>query len=250
MMDSKRKKYKPKEYFSGWELGVAESIYYGDKKRLDNLLIQGRPLNHVGQEGFTFLMYAIMLEEYSMTEYLLKKGADPNMISPLMKNKYNRGLEDSQKLPEDILPLETCCYSDYPLKWMKLLVKYGADLNDNRVIPPLHQAIMSNNPMEKVEYLLACGANIDQTYQGDTPIMTAASIMNWKMINYLLDRGANVSYVADDGVSLGFRLQEYRKLTTWTPEGRENLEHVIDRLKEKGVQFPVRKQKPKPFLPE
>ena len=42
MSNKEREKYPPAEYFNGRELSVAEAIYYGDKKLLENALISQR----------------------------------------------------------------------------------------------------------------------------------------------------------------------------------------------------------------
>jgi len=245
MFNRERKKYPPAEYFSGQELIVAKAIYDGDKKQLARVLESGRDINTVGQGGLSYLMYAIYIEDYGMTEFLLEKGADPNLLSPLMITKRNSRRDEKDRRPQNLLPLETCC-QHYPIKWMKLLIKHGADLNDNRASTPLHAAVMSGNKMEKVKYLLDCGADINQTDKSDTPIMTAADIMDWSMVNYLLDRGADVHHVNRNGYSLGLDLQEYAARDVWTPEGRKQIEDLINRLKEKGVEFPVTKQEPAP----
>ena len=39
--------------------------------------------------------------------------------------------------------------------------------------------------------------------------MTAAGVMNWDLVDYLLDHGADVFRVDNDGYTLGLYLQEY-----------------------------------------
>lgn len=248
MSNKEREKFPPAEYFSGQELTVAEAIYYGDQKQLGRLLDRGYATDHIGQGGLTYLMYAVFIENYEMTEFLLKKGAGPNKLSPWMLHKRNVVREKKDWRPANMLPLETCCGADYPIKWVKLLIKYKADLNDNRAEPPLHAAIMSDD-IEKVKYLLDCGADINQEDRSSTPIMTAAKILSWHMVDYLLDRGADVFRVNRNGYTLGLYLQEYINRDAWTPEGRKRIEGLIHRLKEKGVQFPVMRQPSTPIDP-
>lgn len=242
MFDGARKKYPPKDYFSGRELAVAEAIYYDNKRQLVKLLDNGLyPINAIGQGGLTYLMYAIFIENYDMAELLLKQGADPNQVSPwvLYRNLFLR--EDGSVWPIDVLPLSTCCEPGYQIKWMKLLVKHGADLNDNRAKTPLEVAITAKD-VEKVEYLLDCGANINQTYQSYTPVMIAAMVLNWDMVNYLLDRGADVFQVNRNGYTLGLYLQEHIDRGVAAPEWLARVQALIDRLKEKGVEFPIERQ--------
>ncbi len=244
MLDRKRDGYRPDEYFYNEELPIAEAIYNGKQKELKALIDGGAEINHVGKEGFTYLMYAIMIEDYKITECLLENGADPNQLSPLMKTKRNKVREESEKMPLNMLPLETCCGSSYPMKYLELLVKHGADLNDTRAELPVYAAIMSDD-MKKIEFLLKNGADINQQdRRGGTFLMSAANTMNWHVVDYLLDCGADVFLVDRNGYTLGLKLQEYINRDVWTPEGQARLQGLIDRLKAKGVVFPVRKQTP------
>ena len=248
MSNKERERLQPKKYFSGQEILVAEAIYNGEKTQLEKLLNAEFNVNKPGKQGLTYLLYAIKVKNYTITEFLLEKGADPNQLAyyVIPTEKIVRDEWDDE--PVKTLPLETCCGASYPIKYMKLLIKYRADLNDNRTETPLHVAIMADD-MEKVRYLLDSGANINQTYRSSTPIMTAAKIMSWHMIDYLLDRGADVFHVNRNGYTIGLYMQEYANRDAWTPDGRKRIEGLINRLKEKGVKFPVYKQTPTPVDP-
>ena len=248
MSNRERERFPAAEYFNKQELPIAEAIYNGEEKKLQNLINQGANISHIGEEGFTYLMYAVMIENYEITELLLENGADPNQISPLMKTKRNaRREEGERKRSLDMLPLETSCGSSYPIKYMKLLIKHGAviNVNNNKTPPPLEEAIITDD-MEKIKYLVANGADINLLYQSSTPIMTAAKIMSWHMIDYLLDCGADVFHVNRNGYTIGLYMQEYIDRDVWTPYGRKRIEGIIERLKAKGVKFPVTKQEPTP----
>jgi len=246
MSNSKRERFPYKDYFGKDEIQIAEFIYYGEVGRLNDAIIRGANINHVGKEGFTYLMYAVLIEQYDVVECLLKNGADPNLISPLMKTKWNETREESEKMSVDMLPLEVCSgSSNYSIKYMKLLLKYGANINDNRTKTPIDEAVLLQD-MEKLKFLIANGANINLVYQNNTPIMTAVVIMSWDIVDYLLDCGADVSYVAEDGYSVGLLLQEYSDRDEWNRYGRKRIEGLIERLKQKGVKFPATKLPPTP----
>jgi len=248
MSNNKRERFPYKEYFDKDEIQIAEFIYYGEVGRLNDAIIRGANINHVGKEGFTYLMYAVLIEQYDVVECLLKNGADPNLISPLMKTKRNNiNLREKKDWrPVEMLPLEVCSgSSNYSIKYMKLLLKYGANINDDRTKTPIDEAVLLQD-MEKLKFLIANGANINLVYGKNTPIMTAVVIMSWDIVDYLLDCGADVFYVAEDGYSVGLLLQEYSDRDAWNRYGRKRIEGLIERLKQKGVKFPATKLPPTP----
>ncbi len=248
MSNKEKEKYRPEKYFSEQQVLVAEAVYNGEEKQLEKLLKMGLDVNKPGKQGLTYLLYAIKVNNYAVTEILLEQGADPNFLAYYVIPSDKIVKDEWDDEPIRTLPLETCCGASYPIKYMKLLVKYGANLNDNRTELPLHVAIMADD-MEKVKYLLANGADINQLERSSTPIMTAAKIMSWHMMDYLLDRGADVFHVNRNGYTVGLYMQEYINRDAWTPDGRKRIEGLINRLKEKGVKFPVTKQTPTPIEP-
>ena len=81
----KVKDFKPDAYFSHEiesEMTMADAIYYGEKKLVRDYINTGRvDINRPGKVGFTFLMYAVYIEQYDVAKVLLENGADPNILS-------------------------------------------------------------------------------------------------------------------------------------------------------------------------
>ena len=79
------KEFKPDTYFSrkvDLEMAMADAIYYGEKKLVRDYINTGRvDINRPGKAGFTFLMYAVYIEQYDVAKVLLENGADPNILS-------------------------------------------------------------------------------------------------------------------------------------------------------------------------
>ena len=61
------KEFKPNTYFSrkvDLEMAMADAIYYGEKKLVRDYINTGRvDINRPGKAGFTFLMYAVYIEQ-------------------------------------------------------------------------------------------------------------------------------------------------------------------------------------------
>jgi ankyrin repeat protein len=73
--------------------------------------------------------------------------------------------------------------------YIKTLLSYNADINDNRATPALLHAVLRND-REMVDYLLDNGAdiNIQQTVTLRNALLQAANILDYDMVNHLLDR--------------------------------------------------------------
>lgn len=227
------KEFKPKTYFgSGLELALAENIYYGEKSSVKEYLETGRiDINKPGKSGFTYLMYAIYIEQYSIAKVLLQNGADPNLLSVVT-------FPDGST--EKLLPLACICEHEwYPIKYIELLIENGANVNDTRESPLINCIIHSGKDQKKVCYLLEQGADINQVRNGLTPIQFAVMGRRLDLVDLLWDRGADPLYINNIGISLGFLIQDivYKKLGT--PEYVAHAQRIMDRLESMGVKFPV-----------
>lgn len=108
-------------------------------------------------------------------EYLLKNGADPNVLD----KSGNSPLIGAVK--------------DRDLNRIKLLLDYGADINviPNSKISALHEAV-SNNDLEIADYLLAKGIRTDvQDMNSNTPLYISVTKIYDDMTNLLLNNGAD-----------------------------------------------------------
>ena len=125
------KEFKPNTYFSrkvDLEMAMADAIYYGEKKLVRDYINTGRvDINRPGKAGFTFLMYAVYIEQYDVAKVLLENGADPNILSIVTH---------PDGAVERLTPLSCVCENNwYPIKYIKLLVENGANINDTITAP-------------------------------------------------------------------------------------------------------------------
>lgn len=230
------KRFKPETYFSNkvdLEMDMANAIYHGDKKCVKDYINTGRvDINKPGEAGFTYLLYAIFLERYDIVRVLLELGADPNQLSVV---KHPDGSI------EKLTPLVCVCRNHwYSIKYIKLLVEKGANVNDTIVSPPLVTCIMnSGKDQKKVRYLIENGANINQVFGDYTPMQHAVLGRRLDLVDLLWSYGANPLYIGKRGNSLAYMVQKIVNKNLGTPEYVNHAREIMERLKDLGVQFPV-----------
>lgn len=230
------KNFKPDTYFSHEiesEIAMANAIYYGEKKLVRDYINTGRvDINRPGQAGFTFLMYAIYIEQYDVAKVLLENGADPNILSIVRHPSGNI---------EKLLPLYCICQHNwYPIKYMKLLVENGANVNDT-ILSPLATCIKhSGKGTKKVRYLIEHGAKVNQEFGGLTPIQFAVIARRLELVDLLWNEyNADPLYVGKSGISLAFMVQNIVDNKLGTPEYIDHAQAIMKRLEKLGVKFPV-----------
>ena len=179
-----------------------------------------------------------------MAKLLLKLGADPNLLSfvnhPVKGNNpdYIQREEGTFRL----MPLSFVCgHPDWDIKYIKLLIEYGADVNATIPFTPIHELIVGGaGDMERIKYLMKYGLDLNVPDNlGDTPIITAAIVRDLDLVEYFLDYGANPKQINKDGVSLGYKLQQQIERKLGTPEYLTHAEEIIERLKKMGITFPA-----------
>ena len=233
----KVKDFKPDAYFSHEiesEMAMANAIYYSNNELVKDYIKTGRvDINTPGKYGFTYLMYAIYIQKYDMAKLLLKLGADPNLLSfvnhPVKGNNpdYIQREEGTFRL----MPLSFVCgHPDWDIKYIKLLIEYGADVNATIPFTPIHELIVGGaGNMERIKYLMKHGLDLNVPDKlGDTPIITAAIVRDLDLVEYFLDYGANPKQINKDGVSLGYKLQQQIERKLGTPEYLTHAEEIIN----------------------
>jgi len=230
------KEFKPDIYFShkvDLEMAIADAIYYGEKKLVRDYINTGRvDINRPGKAGFTFLMYAVYIEQYDVVKVLLENGADPNILSIVTH---------PDGAVEYLTPLSCVCENDwYPMKYIKLLVENGANVNDTITVPFTLCIAHSGNDLKKIRYLIEHGAKVNMEFKGKTPIQLAAMIGKWDLVSLLWDEyGADPLYVSKDGRSLAFIVQNSIEKKLGTPKSLAHAQAIMERLEKLGVKFPV-----------
>lgn len=239
-------KYVPEKYFAkGDEFRLANAIYYDNESEVKFVINQTSiDINKPGKYGLTYLMYAIYCKQYSMVKLLLKLGANPNILSkvnhPIQGDNQDVTLRN--KYTELCMPLPFVCGNpDWGMKYVKLLVENGADVNLANPFLPLNEVLVGGNAdMKKIKYLMEHGADLNSfNVDGETPIIVAAMMRKLDIVEMFWEDGANPKHIDNDGASVAYWLQEDINKNLGTPKYIAHAKRIIERLKKIGVKFPV-----------
>ena len=237
----------PQVYFpDGQELKMATAIYDGDTRSVQSMINDGVDLNRISKGGMTYLFYAMLTINYDMLELLLKNGANPNIRSVFYTRPdlHKKGLSDDKTIG---ICLVYSGYGDYDIKYMKLLLKYGANINDTTYISPLVTAARDKiQGKEKIKYLAEQGINLNYTLTGTSVTAEQALIFKWNMVLFLLDLGADPLVGDDPKFTVAASVQKYydRGFDLNSEHGKMAQE-VKRRLEQRGVKFPYYPKKNK-----
>jgi ankyrin repeat protein len=165
---------------------------------INKILEKNININSLDKNGNSSLSVAIHSDNYEITDLLLQKGANPNIISPVIN-----------------APISFVTIFNDNLNILKLLVEYKLDIEakDKEGNSLLAIAVYENNP-EFVNYLLDIKANINSIDNyGQTPIFKTLYMNNISLFNILLDRKADIFIKDNSNYSpffLSFKLKRYK----------------------------------------
>ena len=170
-------------YFrSGPKRELAEAIRRNDTTEVARL-VKTVNVNDTGLMGVTFLLIALRQledtpDQQTSIRLLLEAGAKPNKSA-----QYEH--------PLTVALMHDAKAGAAPVK---MLLDAGADPNqvDEFGNPVFFMAVGKDATVESLALLLDRGANINTVAKnGHTILFDAANTRNWKMVLYLLERGAN-----------------------------------------------------------
>lgn len=155
------------------------AIFRNNQKIIDKILEKSFDINIRSDNGSTALLYS--LNNYDTAVRLLEAGADPNI-------ENNDG----------VTPIAYVLNRSWCLGLYEKLISHGAKIEPTG--KNLHQYIPIG-PASIIEDLLAGGANVDETLEGETPLMVALRKVKCEKIRKILKYNPNVDYMNDKGES-------------------------------------------------
>lgn len=214
-----------------WEL--AKAVRAGNTSRVNEILLKDR-INIDYREpkyGQSLLFWAIWHNKTDMVQFLLSKGANPNL------HDYFDG--------QSPITLAAGYYGE-DIKMLKLLLEYGGDPNDytldsdsvtgmRSMSTPLINA--AANDLEKVKLLIKAGADINLAVEpGQPPLFRAIMNNRADVIRYLvIDQKADfrqVFIVTIQGDTLDFKDLLSGSTMEMVEESAKELSCVYDYLKQ------------------
>jgi len=226
-----------------WNLAVA--IRDENIDEIKRIVREEKPDINVQESKFgqTLLILTVLNEQYSSCEALLQLGADLNK-----HNHYN----GSSAIIEAAGINGT---DDDNTKFLRLLLKHGANPNDEEIgdrrqgnmkrNTPLLKACSNVNklksPVGKVKLLVEAGANIDYKNEfNQTPLSEAFVLDHYDVVIYLLEKGVDYRRVISTDVEgkeyyLWDKLR-YKLLPLDTEEYKQKMA-IVEFLKAKGIDY-------------
>lgn len=134
-------------------------------------------------DGMTSLNWALQTKNNQVLKYLLTKGANPNLVFNNCQDNLFFAVADSN------------------LEAVKLLLKYGAEVNPQDNSVPLTMALHHNNFII-ADYLISHGADVNLTDEDNrTALFDMAVTSDFAKCEYLIKNGANETIEDKYGVT-------------------------------------------------
>ncbi len=160
-----------------------------DKLKILQYLVENKcDLNATDPEsGRTALMLTLhVIPQYSVTEFLLKNGADPKLRSKSGGTALMYLCASSSFSQEKSAIRE--------LELLKSLLRGGADINaaDDAGYTPLFIALRQQKSPELIKALVWAGADVNRAVNDVSPLMLAAALYPADIAEILISRGAKL----------------------------------------------------------
>ncbi len=190
---------------------------------VQRILANGMDINMRNSSGRSLLGQAVIQNNPGVVRLLLEYGADPDYAdtvvgyTPLHEAALrgftlvgqilleNRAYPNAKAIKKET-PLHLAC-GNGQFDFVVLLLKAGASVEskDETDLTPLHAAVLYGDP-RTVALLLKAGASVDDKLQGSwdlpggmTPLHIAASDGNLAICKLLVDNGAFINVIDDEG---------------------------------------------------
>jgi ankyrin repeat protein len=178
------------------------------------LMNKGVQVNQVAHSGGTAIMFSAGGGHNETTKFLIDSGADVNVIVAAtpeyiadVAKAIAEGKEDAEPHKDGVTALMVAAQGGH-IGTVKMLVEAGAvvDIADDEDMTPLLNAIKGNYGA-LATYLVEYGANPNDVYIDDKKkkhnlLMDAILVSNNEFAILLIDKGANVDYADEEGVSV------------------------------------------------
>lgn len=152
-----------------------------------------------------------------------------------MRNSFILIVAMGAVLSVNILVLTSCGESETKTqnKEMDMVQKKdGSNHEVGRWDIPLNRALTLN----EVKKLVEAGADINQQdIGGATPMIVAATLNQYQIVNYLIEAGADPKLKNKMGISIIYIIKDSHETMAREGEGRNQMLKTVELLKERGI---------------
>ena len=194
---------------------MAEAIKNGNPNRFKALYGDSQLVNEEGRSGITLLWLAVKFQQEEIVEFLLDRGASPNVEIDRVDSIIGLAAEGDSAI-------------------LRRILAAGASIDQEsggmRRFLPVHHAAESGR-IENMKMLLAVGADVNSRSEtGSTPLSTAVALRNMKMALYLLEAGANPMIANNVGTTAVYILLNQ----TFNKEDSKRVAEILEWLTSHG----------------
>lgn len=189
-------KWDPHDYFyDPRHIEMCNAIEYEEYEKIETLLSFGIDINACGKGNMTFLFWGLP-NGVKMFEFLLKKGADPNIVF------------DNDIVPKDLMFFSSvgACIMTLQEEYTKLFLKYGGcpHLVNSENSQSLLFYIIGNDDLDIVRQNLTllsnAGADINHRDNQGKTLLTASQ--RWQIWILLLELGVDYRIPDNEGKTI------------------------------------------------
>jgi len=198
------------------QIAMANAVENDDVARVRELARSGVDVNARGEQGMSFVVWAMGHRRKNALRALLEARANPNAPGTM----------------------ELAAKDDDP-DYLRLLLSAGGDPNTkNHNGEPLIFTAVGEMRWENMRALIEKGADMNaRGKDGSTAIFLLAGLNQYAEVDWLLQRGADITPATDTGATLAWQVQRSR-IDPASPQAGWR-DRVKSQLAGRGIRFPV-----------
>jgi hypothetical protein len=233
--------WKAEDYFTDPQvIALCQAIEASDLVEMERLVKAGADVNTQGKDKMTPLLWAFPDNQIHRFKWLLEHGADPNVV---VEGEFNT----RQSISRGDSVTQMACKSSFP-GYFEAVFDNGGDPNLRHSGPlgfsrtPLFTVITGSagSNMEKVQRLIALGADMNALASGGTAVMKAVTWGGqYDTAITLLNAGADFRAYQQNELRRLIHvvvLQE-RRLGEYSPEQKAKFHELVRWLEDRGESY-------------
>ena len=233
--------WRAEDYFTDPKvIMLCRAIEANDLAEMERLVKAGADVNAQGKDKMTPLLWAFPDNHLPRFKWLLKHGANPNVV-------VESGFNTRQTISRGESVTLLACKTSYP-GYFDAVFDNGGDPNIRHTGPlgfsqtPLFAVITrgAGDKAAKIRRLIELGADMNVLSNGGTPVMQAVSWFGqYELAIMMLDAGANFRTYGESESQRLIHIvaKQERRLGQYTPEQRAKFHELVKWLEDRGESY-------------
>jgi len=237
--------WKAEDYFTDPQvIALCRAIEANDLAEMERLVKAGADVNAEGKDKMTPLLWAFPDNHLPRFKWLLKHGANPNVV---VEGEFNTRQTISRGDSVTLM----ACKTSLP-GYFEAVFDHGGDPNIRHTGPlgfsqtPLFAVITRSggDKAAKIRRLIDLGADMNALSNGKTPAMQAVSWFGqYELALMMLEAGANFCKYDESEIQrlIHIVVDQERRLNEYTPEQRAGFHELVKWLEDHGESYEAAK---------